>query len=100
MSPPQGTTTRWWWIRHAPVVGHGGRIYGQDDHDCDCSDTETFRRLAGRPRGCHHNSAEIDELKKWFHDWRRDSVLAAKIRKEIPARLLLRSLRALAAFIH
>ena len=47
MSPPDSTTTRWWWIRHAPVVGHNGRIYGQDDHDCDCSDTETFRRLAG-----------------------------------------------------
>ncbi|MFQ5774796.1 MAG: histidine phosphatase family protein [Kiloniellaceae bacterium] len=40
-------TTRWWWIRHAPVVGHGGRIYGQDDHDCDCSDRDAFRRLAG-----------------------------------------------------
>lgn len=41
------TETRWWWIRHAPVVGHGGAIYGQDDFDCDCSDGETFRRLAG-----------------------------------------------------
>jgi broad specificity phosphatase PhoE len=39
-------TTRWWWIRHAPVTGHGGRIYGQDDLDCDCSDGETFGRLA------------------------------------------------------
>lgn len=46
MSAPEATVTRWWWIRHAPVVGHGGRIYGQDDHECDCSDTETFRRLA------------------------------------------------------
>ena len=40
------TTTRWWWVRHAPVVGHGGRIYGQDDLDCDCSDTLTFESLA------------------------------------------------------
>ena len=40
------TVTRWWWVRHAPVVGHGGRIYGQDDHDCDCSDQEAFRFLA------------------------------------------------------
>ncbi len=47
MRAPETTTTRWWWIRHAPVVGHGGAIYGQDDHDCDCSDVETFRRLAG-----------------------------------------------------
>ncbi len=39
-------TKRWWWVRHAPVINHGGRIYGQDDLDCDCSDLETFRRLA------------------------------------------------------
>ena len=41
------TETRWWWIRHAPVINRGGRIYGQDDPECDCSDTETFRALAG-----------------------------------------------------
>ncbi len=40
-------TTRWWWIRHAPVINHGGRIYGQDDPDCDCSDEATLRALAG-----------------------------------------------------
>ena len=40
------TTTRWWWVRHAPVVGQGGRIYGQNDVDCDCSDGAAFRGLA------------------------------------------------------
>lgn len=38
--------TRWWWIRHAPVTGDNGRIYGQADLDCDCSDTDLFARLA------------------------------------------------------
>jgi alpha-ribazole phosphatase len=38
--------TRWWWIRHAPVVGSAGRIYGQDDHDCDCSNGDLFAQLA------------------------------------------------------
>jgi len=38
--------TRWWWIRHAPVVSHGGRIYGNLDVDCDCGDETTFRALA------------------------------------------------------
>jgi broad specificity phosphatase PhoE len=38
--------TRWWWIRHAPV-SDGGRIYGQRDVSCDCSDAETFAVLAG-----------------------------------------------------
>ena len=38
-------TTRWWWIRHAPVPD-GGRIYGQRDLDCDCSDAAVFAALA------------------------------------------------------
>lgn len=38
--------TRWWWIRHAPVRGHGGRIYGQSDLGCDCGDATTFASLA------------------------------------------------------
>jgi len=37
--------TRWWWIRHAPVPD-GGRIYGQSDLDCDCTDAEIFGVLA------------------------------------------------------
>lgn len=38
--------TRWWWIRHAPVVANGGRIYGQEDPPCDCSDRAKFAKLA------------------------------------------------------
>ena len=37
--------TRWWWIRHAPVPD-GGRIYGQSDLPCDCSDADMFAALA------------------------------------------------------
>ncbi|MDY0881407.1 histidine phosphatase family protein [Dongia soli] len=40
------TVTRWWLVRHAPVVGAHGRIYGQDDLDCDCSDAALFAELA------------------------------------------------------
>ena len=40
-------TTRWWWVRHAPVTENNGKIYGQDDLNCDCSDAETFARLGG-----------------------------------------------------
>jgi broad specificity phosphatase PhoE len=39
--------TRWWWVRHAPVIGVNGRIYGQDDLDSDCSDDAQFKLLAG-----------------------------------------------------
>jgi hypothetical protein len=39
------TTTRFWWVRHAPV-DHDGRIYGQKDMPCDCTDTAVFSGLA------------------------------------------------------
>lgn len=37
--------TRWWWVRHAPVPD-GGRIYGQKDLPCDCSDAAVFEAVA------------------------------------------------------
>src|SRR5438270_13075173 len=44
-------TTSFWWVRHAPVA-HGGRIYGQTDLSCDCSETALFTGLAEKlPRG-------------------------------------------------
>jgi broad specificity phosphatase PhoE len=39
--------TRWWWVRHAPVIGVNGRIYGQDDLESDCGDEAHFKILAG-----------------------------------------------------
>ena len=38
--------TRWWWIRHAPVMNGNGRLYGQEDLDCDVSDTGKLEWLA------------------------------------------------------
>jgi alpha-ribazole phosphatase len=44
--------TRWWWIRHAPAIGHAGKIYGQGEVDCDVSDAAAFAALAeALPRG-------------------------------------------------
>jgi len=40
------TVTQWWWVRHAPVVGVAGQIYGQRDVPCDTSDAPAFRALA------------------------------------------------------
>jgi len=45
VSPISAALTRWWWIRHAPVPD-GGRIYGQSDLSCDCSDAAIFAGLA------------------------------------------------------
>lgn len=38
--------TRWWWVRHAPVRVDDGRIYGQMDLPCDCSDAIVFDAVA------------------------------------------------------
>jgi alpha-ribazole phosphatase len=40
--------TRWWWVRHAPVLNPEGRIYGQRDLPCDVSDRAAFAMLARR----------------------------------------------------
>ena len=39
-------TTRWWWVRHAPVREDNGRIYGQKDLGCDTSDGVVFQAVA------------------------------------------------------
>jgi len=39
--------TRWWWIRHAPVTAHAGKIYGQQDVPADFTGMEpAIRQLA------------------------------------------------------
>ncbi len=40
-------STRWWWIRHAPVPNAEGLINGRLDVDCDCSDLLAAGALAG-----------------------------------------------------
>lgn len=39
-------TTRWWWVRHAPVRCDGGNIYGQTDIACDTGDRYVFEAVA------------------------------------------------------
>ncbi len=38
--------TRWWWVRHAPVLGVDGVIYGANDVECDVSNAAHFQSLA------------------------------------------------------
>ena len=40
------TTTRWWWVRHAPVTVNDGRCYGQSDLPCDVDNLAVFKGLA------------------------------------------------------
>jgi alpha-ribazole phosphatase len=41
-------TTRWWWIRHAPVPQLKDRIYGNTDPEADVSDTAAYTGLASK----------------------------------------------------
>jgi alpha-ribazole phosphatase len=45
------TVTRWWFVRHAPVPGMKGRLYGSSDVACDTSDTDAFAALANKLPG-------------------------------------------------
>ncbi|MDP6953793.1 MAG: histidine phosphatase family protein [Alphaproteobacteria bacterium] len=40
------TSTRWWWVRHAPVTANNGRMYGASDPPADLDDDESFASLA------------------------------------------------------
>lgn len=40
--------TRWWWVRHAPVVVNNGCCYGQSDLPCRTDDAAGFKALAAR----------------------------------------------------
>ena len=42
---PSTVTTRWWWVRHAPVREDNGCIYGQEDLGCDTSDRVVFEAV-------------------------------------------------------
>jgi len=37
---------RFWWVRHATVIGNNGCCYGDNDVDCDVKDNESFKVLA------------------------------------------------------
>jgi broad specificity phosphatase PhoE len=44
-APSGVVTTRWWWVRHAPVREDNGCIYGQKDLGCDTSDRVVFEAV-------------------------------------------------------
>jgi alpha-ribazole phosphatase len=44
-TPARVVTTKWWWVRHAPVREDNGCIYGQKDLGCDTSDRVVFEAV-------------------------------------------------------
>lgn len=77
MTEQDGTTTRWWWVRHAPVPD-SGNIYGQGDLDCDCSAATVFAALAAElPDGAAWVTSHLARTHQTA-----DAILAASERRE------------------
>ncbi len=36
---------KFYWVRHAPVIGNHNRCYGNNEVDCDVSDTNSFKNI-------------------------------------------------------
>lgn len=59
------TVTRWWWIRHAPVTAHRGRIYGQTDVPAEITGSPIYGALAGAlPRGAVWVTSHLQRTKQ------------------------------------
>ena len=46
MESKEMSEIRFWWVRHAPVIGNNGCCYGNNDVDCDTSDVSSYKVLA------------------------------------------------------
>ena len=68
----EAVTTRFWWVRHAPVA-HDGRIYGQKDMPCDCTDDAVF---AGLARQLPKNSVWVTSNLRRTHETARAIIRA------------------------
>jgi alpha-ribazole phosphatase len=80
--------TRWWWVRHAPVIGVNGRIYGQDDLDSDCGNDAQFKLLAGTlPRDAVWL---VSHLKRTHQT--ASAIFAARVAETAPAPVILSDL--------
>jgi alpha-ribazole phosphatase len=45
-APAKAITTRWWWVRHAPVINPDGILYGAMDLPCHTDAADEFTHLA------------------------------------------------------
>jgi alpha-ribazole phosphatase len=76
--------TRWWFVRHAPVIGAHGRVYGQDDLEADCADEAHFRHLAGI---LPHDAVWLVSHLKRTHQT-ASAIFAARVTEIVPAPII------------
>ena len=78
------TVTRWWFVRHAPVIGVNGRVYGQDDLEADCADEAQFKHLAGM---LPHDAVWLVSHLRRTHQT-ASAILAARVAETVPAPII------------
>ena len=76
--------TRWWFVRHAPVIGVNGRVYGQDDIEADCGDEAQFKHLAGL---LPHDAVWLVSHLKRTHQT-ASAIFAARVTEILPAPII------------
>ena len=56
-----------WWVRHAPVINNNNCCYGDNEVDCDTSDTNSFNNLVNNlPENAQVYSSTLSRAKKTF----------------------------------
>lgn len=57
-----------WWIRHAPVIGNYNRCYGNNEVDCDVSDTNSFKNIVSLlPKNAYVYTSNLSRTIKTFN---------------------------------
>ena len=59
---------KFWWVRHAPVIGNHNRCYGNNEVDCDVSDKNAFKKLVSvLPENAYVYTSNLSRTIKTFN---------------------------------
>ena len=59
---------KFWWIRHAPVIGNHNRCYGNNEVDCDVSNKSSFKNIASiLPKNADVYTSNLSRTIKTFN---------------------------------
>ena len=71
--------TRWWWVRHAPVINVDGILYGDSEVECDTTNTAAFKALAYiLPNNTLCLTSGLERTKKTLHEICNNGLQAEK----------------------
>ena len=59
---------KFWWVRHAPVIGNHNRCYGNNEVDCDVSDKNSFKNIVSfLPKNADVYTSNLSRTIKTFN---------------------------------